>query len=428
MRTTTRSQQIFETAQTVLPGGVNSPVRAFGSVGGNPLIVERAEGPYLFDVDQNRYIDLVGSWGPMLVGHNHPKVIQAVEQTVRQGLSFGTTCPLEIELAQKIQEFYPTMQRLRLVSSGTESCMSALRLARGFTGKPAIIKFSGCYHGHSDCLLAKAGSGLATMGVPSSAGVPPSLTQDTLTLPFNNLEAVTTLLQNRDDIAAIILEPVAGNMGCIPPQPKFLEGLRTLTKKHGIVLIFDEVMAGFRIALGGAKERYDVEPDLYCLGKVVGGGMPLAAYGGKKEIMEHVAPLGNVYQAGTLSGNPVSSAAGLATLKLLQSDASLFVQAEKAATAIRTAMDDTIALHRLPYSTSQVGTMFTLFFRSEAPVNFDQAQECDTKLFAKYFQAMLNQGIYLPPSQFEANFANAALSDEEIATICNSIKEILPSL
>ena len=410
-----RSHDLFESAQRHIPGGVNSPVRAFKGVGGDPVFVDSAAGPYLFDADGRRYIDYVGSWGPMILGHAHPEVIQAVADTIHKGLSFGAPTEIETEMANRVCELIPSMDLVRMVSSGTEATMSAIRLARGFTGRDKIVKFEGCYHGHSDSLLVKAGSGALTLGEPSSPGVPAGLAEHTLTLNYNDPDSVhAAFAELGARIAGVIVEPVAGNMNCIPPQPGFLEGLREICDQHGAVLIFDEVMTGFRVALGGAQGHYGVTPDLTTLGKVIGGGMPVGAFGGKREIMERIAPLGPVYQAGTLSGNPVAMAAGLKTLELLAAPAfhqALAAKTERLATGLVAAADKAgVAL-----SENHVGGMFGIFFTDAGTVtNFAETTACDQERFKRFFHAMLDRGIYLAPSAFEAGFVSAAHGDEEI--------------
>ncbi len=410
-----RSQELFEQALYHIPGGVNSPVRAFRGVGGDPVFVERASGAYFYDPDGNRYIDYVGSWGPMILGHAHPAVISTVQKTVQNGLSFGAPTAIETEMANKVCELVPSMDMVRMVSSGTEATMSAIRLARGYTGRDKIVKFEGCYHGHSDSLLVKAGSGALTLGEPSSPGVPASLAEHTLTLDYNNLEQVQELFSKiGEQIACIIVEPVAGNMNCIPPVAGFLEGLREACDQYDSVLIFDEVMTGFRVSLGGAQGYYGITPDLTTLGKIIGGGMPVGAFGGKREIMERIAPLGPVYQAGTLSGNPVAMAAGLQTLELITTPgfydvlsaiteklaSGLVAQAEKAG---------------VPLTYNQIGGMFGIFF-TDAPAveNFAQATACNQDAFKQFFHTMLDHGIYMAPSSYEAGFLSAAHSDDDI--------------
>lgn len=408
----TRSAELFTRANQVIPGGVNSPVRAFRSVGGDPLFIERGEGAYLVDVDGNRYLDLVGSWGPLIFGHADPAILSAITEVMSRGTTFGASTEAEVLFAEEIRDAVPSVEKIRLVSSGTEAAMSFLRVARGFTGKNKIVKFEGCYHGHSDGLLAKAGSGLATFGLPDSAGVPASVTAGTLTLPFNDLDAVATLLESDDDIAAVALEPVAGNMGCIAPAPGFLQGLRALTREHGVLLLFDEVMTGFRLAYGGAQERFGVTPDLTALGKIVGGGMPLAAYGGRADIMDCIAPVGPVYQAGTLSGNPLAVAAGRAMLHKLREHPP-YDYLETQVTTLCERLRDLAKRAGVPVTVNQVGSMFTVFFTDQPVIDYTTAKTSDTERFGRFFREMLNRGIYLPPSQFEAAFASAAITPEE---------------
>jgi glutamate-1-semialdehyde 2,1-aminomutase len=402
------SSILFEQAQQFIPGGVNSPVRAFKSVGGNPLFIEKAQGAYITDVDGKSYIDYVLSWGPMILGHADPDVIQAVQETAAKGLSFGAPTELEIKLAQKICELMPSIEMIRMVNSGTEATMTVLRLARGFTGWNKIIKFEGGYHGHNDSLLVKAGSGLLTFGVPSSAGVPAEIAQSTLTATFNNLDSVQKLFEAYpEDIACIIIEPVAGNMNCIPPQPGFLEGLRELCDRYQSLLIMDEVMTGFRVALGGAQSLYNVKPDLTCLGKIIGGGMPVAAFGGRRDIMEKLAPLGPVYQAGTLSGNPLGMAAGFATLNKILSIPDFYGTIDKQTAHLCQGLKDIAAAHKISLMTQQVGGMFGLFFTDqEQVIDYESVLKCDTKRFNQFFHAMLKHGIYLAPSAYEAGFTS----------------------
>ncbi|WP_066014964.1 glutamate-1-semialdehyde 2,1-aminomutase [Endozoicomonas atrinae] len=410
-----RSEELFEDAQTVIPGGVNSPVRAFKGVGGKPIFFKKARGAHLYDVDGREYIDYIGSWGPMILGHNHPDVIAAVRDQALAGLSFGAPTELETRLAKMVREMVPSMELLRMVNSGTEATMSAIRLARGFTGRDRIVKFEGCYHGHSDSLLVKAGSGALTLGVPNSPGVPAALAEKTITLTYNNLaEVEDTFKQVGDEIACIIIEPVAGNMNCIPPAPGFLEGLRMLCDEYGTVLIFDEVMTGFRVALGGAQAYYGVKPDLTTLGKIIGGGLPVGAFGGRRDIMEHLAPLGPVYQAGTLSGNPLAMAAGLATLENLSTHGFHEALTEKTATLLR-GLKEKAEIAGIPFTTSQVGGMFGLFFTEQQNVDcFAKVMACDTDRYAKFFHGMLDNGVYLAPSAFEAGFISIAHGQAEL--------------
>ena len=409
------SAELFQRAQHTIPGGVNSPVRAFKSVGGTPVFIDRADGAYLFDVDGKRYIDYIGSWGPMLLGHNHPAIRDAVITAAAKGLSFGAPCPAEVTMAELVSTLVPSMEMVRMVSSGTEATMSAIRLARGYTGRNTIVKFEGCYHGHADSLLVKAGSGALTLGVPNSPGVPADFAKYTLTTEFNNLPQLEQLFaEHGQDIACIIVEPVAGNMNCIPPAPGFLEGLRSLCNKYGAVLIFDEVMTGFRVALGGAQAVYDVKPDLTTLGKIIGGGMPVGAFGGKREIMQHIAPLGPVYQAGTLSGNPIAMAAGLAALTEISKPGVYQALTEKT-TYLVNGLKAAADKHGVPLATNQVGGMFGFFFTSEARVsNFAQATQCNIDAFKHFFHLMLQQGIYLAPSAYEAGFLSLAHSDADL--------------
>ena len=412
---TKNSQQLFTEAQGVIPGGVNSPVRAFNSVGGTPLFIKKAEGAYIYDAEDKKYVDFVGSWGPMILGHNHPAILAAVIETAQNGLSFGAPTELEITMAEKVREIVPSMERLRMVSSGTEATMSAIRLARGFTGRDKILKFEGCYHGHADSLLVKAGSGMLTMGVPSSPGIPEDVAKHTLTVSYNNIEEVKEIFQKfGDEIACIIVEPVAGNMNCIPPVAGFLEGLRAICDQYSSVLIFDEVMTGFRVALGGAQAYYNIVPDLTTLGKVIGGGMPVGAFGGKKEIMDYIAPVGPVYQAGTLSGNPIAMAAGLASLNELckgNKHQQLSDATEKLAMGLKAAAER----NGISLSINYVGAMFGFFFTEEEHITcFAQATACDGEKFKRFFHLMLEEGVYLAPSAFEAGFLSTAHGDEEI--------------
>lgn len=413
-----RSEDLFSEAQRYIPGGVNSPVRAFRGVGGTPIFFKRGEGAYLYDEDDRRYIDYVGSWGPMIAGHAHPAVVRAVQEAAANGLSFGAPTALETAMARKIRELVPSMELVRMCNSGTEATMSAIRLARGFTSRNTIIKFEGCYHGHSDSLLVKAGSGALTLGVPTSPGVPAALAAYTLTLPYNNLLQVREVFSKiGEEIAGIIVEPVAGNMNCIPPAPGFLAGLRQLCDRYGSMLIFDEVMTGFRVAPGGAQELYNVKPDLTTLGKIIGGGMPVGAFGGKRAIMEKLAPLGPIYQAGTLSGNPVAMAAGLATLELISAPGfhdDLAAKTQRLCDELVTAAREAGVLLTANY----VGGMFGIFFTEEQVTTYEQAVACDIERFKVFFHAMLAEGVYLAPSAFEAGFLSSAHTDEDIeATI-----------
>ncbi|HJN51663.1 MAG: glutamate-1-semialdehyde 2,1-aminomutase [Pseudomonadales bacterium] len=411
----TRSELLFEQAQVHLPGGVNSPVRAFGRVGGSPLFFKRGEGAYLIDEDDKRYVDYIGSWGPMILGHAHPKVIGALKETIENGLSFGAPTEIETRMADRICELLPAIESVRMVSSGTEATMSAIRLARGYTGRDKIVKFEGCYHGHCDSLLVKAGSGALTIGEPDSSGVPTSFAEQTITLPYNDLDQVAETFKSiGSEIALIIVEPVAGNMNCVPPVTGFLAGLRQLCDDYGVVLIFDEVMTGFRVALGGAQTLYNVAPDLTTLGKVIGGGMPVGAFGGRKEIMHCVAPLGSVYQAGTLSGNPVAMTAGLVTLNEI-SRGGFFEDLTLATERLATGLKERAAQTNIPFTTNQAGGMFGFFFSEEERIKtFDQVMACDAERFNKFFHSMLDKGVNLAPSPFETGFVSAAHGDEEI--------------
>jgi glutamate-1-semialdehyde 2,1-aminomutase len=401
---TERSSKLYAQAAQVMPGGVSSPVRAFRGVGGDPLFIARGEGPYLYDVDGNRYVDYVMSWGPLILGHAHPAVVEAIQQQATCGTSYGAPTELEIQLATLVIDLMPSVEMVRFVNSGTEATMSALRLARAYTGRHKIVKFEGCYHGHADMLLVQAGSGVATLGLPDSPGVPPGATQDTLTAPYNDLDAVQALFEQfPDEIAAVIVEPVAGNMGVVPPLAGFLQGLRDLTERHHAVLIFDEVMTGFRAALGGAQEKYGVMPDLTAFGKVIGGGLPVGAYGGRKTIMEHVAPAGSMYQAGTLSGNPLAMAAGLATLRAI-TEPGVFDRIVDVARVVREMIERHASAAGIPVQTSQVGTMFGLFFNDQPVTSYAAVKRSDTQRYARFFHAMLARGVYFAPSAFEAAF------------------------
>ncbi len=410
----TKSISLFQEAQTLLPGGVDSPVRAFRAVGGQPLFIERGEGPYLYDVDGNRFIDYVLSWGPLITGHAHPQVVKAIQDAAIKGTSYGAPSPLEVELAKCVMEFMPNIEMLRFVNSGTEATMSALRLARAYTKRDKIIKFDGCYHGHADLLLVQAGSGVITLGLPDSPGVPANTVKDTLVADFNNLESVEALFEKYpEQIAAIIVEPVAGNMGVVPPLPGFLEGLREITTQEGSLLIFDEVMTGFRVHKGGAQALYDIKPDLTTLGKVIGGGLPVGAYGGKKEIMQMVAPAGPVYQAGTLSGNPLAMSAGIATLSLIQGE-ECWRMLEHAAGRLEVGIAYAAQKAGVPIQQTRVGTMFTTFFSETKPVDWNTVKLADKAHFGKFFQKMLENGVYIAPSQFEAGFISMMHTDEVI--------------
>ncbi|MDR3387475.1 MAG: glutamate-1-semialdehyde 2,1-aminomutase [Rudaea sp.] len=411
----TSNHELFQRALKLMPGGVNSPVRAFKSVGGEPFFSDHADGAYLWDVEGKRYIDYVGSWGPMIAGHNHPRVRAAVEQAARAGLSFGTPCPAEVRMAEQITRLAPSMEMLRMVNSGTEATMAAIRVARGHTGRDKMVKFEGCYHGHGDAFLVKAGSGALTFGVPTSPGVPKVLADLTLTLPYNDIGAARRLFaQHGDEIACLIIEPVAGNMNCIPPRAGFLQGLRELCTHHGVVLIFDEVMTGFRIAPGGAQQLYGIVPDMSTFGKIIGGGMPVGAYGGKRSIMENVAPAGPIYQAGTLSGNPVAMAAGLAMLELIQAPG-FYPELERKTALLTDGLRAAAVEAGVPFSTNRVGAMFGLFFTAEKVESYAQAVACDVAAFNRFFHAMLERGVYLAPSAFEAGFMSSAHSDQDIA-------------
>jgi glutamate-1-semialdehyde 2,1-aminomutase len=412
-----KSEELFQRAQRVIPGGVNSPVRAFRSVGGSPPFIARGEGSHIFDADGNEYIDYVGSWGPLLLGHRHPEILAALEGALAIGTSFGAPTAQEVELAEAISEAVPSIEMVRLVNSGTEATMSAIRVARGFTGRDLVVKFEGCYHGHVDSLLVKAGSGVATLGIPDTQGVPKAFADTTIALPFNDADAVARTFRLRgNEIAAVIVEPVVGNMGCVPPAPGYLEALREITARHGALLIFDEVMTGFRVAFGGAQERYSIRPDLTTLGKVIGGGLPVGAYGGRRDIMSKVAPAGPIYQAGTLSGNPLAVAAGLAMLRHLKAHPEIYDRLERNAAELCTAVPAGVTVNR-------VGSMFTFFFTAGPVTDYESAKGSDTARFGRFFRAMLERGIYLAPSQFEAAFLSAAHTAEDIRKTVAAARE-----
>ncbi|MBT8440487.1 MAG: glutamate-1-semialdehyde 2,1-aminomutase [Gammaproteobacteria bacterium] len=423
------SHDLFVAAQQHIPGGVNSPVRAFKGVGGDPVFIESAKGAYMFDAEGKQYIDYVGSWGPMILGHAHPEVLDAVAGVIQKGLSFGAPTELETLMADKVCELVPSMDMVRMVSSGTEATMSAIRLARGFTGRDKIVKFEGCYHGHSDSLLVKAGSGMLTLGEPSSPGVPAALAEHTMTLSFNDLEQVKKAFSEvGEQIACIIVEPVAGNMNCIPPVAGFLEGLREVCDEYDTVLIFDEVMTGFRVGLAGVQGLYNVKPDMTTLGKVIGGGMPVGAFGGKREIMEKIAPLGPVYQAGTLSGNPVAMTAGMKTLELI-SQANFFGDLTGKTRQLVAGMLDLAKTANIDMTANQVGAMFGLFFtEAEKVTDFAGSMACDQERFKKFFHGMLDRGVYMAPSAFEAGFVSAAHTDEDIANTLSAAAEVFATL
>ncbi|MGY3904804.1 glutamate-1-semialdehyde 2,1-aminomutase [Aeromonas lusitana] len=411
-----KSDQLFEQARQTIPGGVNSPVRAFNGVGGTPRFIESADGAYLYDVDGQAYVDYIGSWGPMLLGHNHPAIKAAVIQAVEKGLSYGAPTEIEVRMAEKVRQIVPSMEQVRMVNSGTEATMSAIRLARGYTGRDKIVKFEGCYHGHADSLLVKAGSGALTLGQPNSPGVPADFAKHTLTCVFNDLDSVReAFAQYGSEIACIIVEPVAGNMNCIPPVPGFLEGLRTICDESGALLILDEVMTGFRVSLRGAQGHYNIEPDLTTLGKIIGAGMPVGAFGGKKKVMQHIAPTGPVYQAGTLSGNPVAMAAGLAMLDLLQ-EPGLYEQLSAKTAQVAEGLKAAAAKHGIPLAVTHVGGMFGFFFTDEAEITrYEQVTRCDMERFKRFYHLMLEEGVYLAPSAYEAGFLSLAHGDKEIA-------------
>ena len=424
-----RSEQLFERAQLSIPGGVNSPVRAFKAVGGTPRFIEKADGPYIYDVDGKRYIDYVQSWGPMVLGHNNDKIREAVIHAAASGLSFGAPTEAEIIMAEKVREIVPSMEMVRMVNSGTEATMSAIRLARGYTGKNKLVKFEGCYHGHADSLLVKAGSGALTLGVPSSPGVPADVAQHTLTVEYNNLDSVKQVFAELgDDIACIIVEPVAGNMNCIPPVDGFLQGLRDICDEHGAVLIFDEVMTGFRVSRGGAQERYGVTPDLTCLGKVIGGGMPVGAFGGKKSILTHIAPTGPIYQAGTLSGNPISMAAGLAAMEQI-AEPGLYEPIFNSTKALVEGFQAIADEHGIPFTTNHAGSMFGLFFTDvDKVVNYQQAINCNQERFKQFYHGMLDEGVYLAPASYEAGFVSKMHTQDIVDATLEAARKVFANL
>lgn len=424
-----RSEQLFERAQKSIPGGVNSPVRAFKSVGGTPLFIKRAKGAYLYDEDGRQYIDYIASWGPMILGHAYEPVVKAIQEKAADSTSFGAPTELEIEMAELIKSMTPNVDLVRMVSSGTEACMSALRLARGFTGRNKFIKFEGCYHGHSDAFLVKAGSGVATFNIQTVPGVTAGASMDTLTCAYNDLEAVQSLVsQNKNEIAAIIIEPVAGNMGCILPKPGFLEGLRKICTDEGIVFIFDEVMTGFRVAPGGAQERLKIDADLMTYGKVIGGGMPVGAFGGKREIMNHISPVGNVYQAGTLSGNPIAMIAGYTMLKELKNNPNIYKELDEKTAYLHDGLDRVLKASGIPYVINTLGSMISVHFSDHPVTDFASASSANNDRFKKYFHAMLRRGVYLPPSAFESWFLNNALTYEDLDKTIKATEESLSEL
>ena len=424
-----RNQELFAAACRHIPGGVNSPVRAFKGVGGTPIFFKKGQGAYLWDADDKAYIDYVGSWGPMILGHAHPDIVKAVQEAAVDGLSFGAPTEAEINMADRVCELMPSMDMVRMVSSGTEATMSAIRLARGYTKRDKLLKFEGCYHGHADSLLVKAGSGLLTLGVPTSLGVPADLAQHTLTLPYNNIDALQQLFaQLGHEIACVIVEPVAGNMNCVPPSREFLQTMRDLCSQYGAVLIFDEVMTGFRVALGGAQALYNIKPDLTCLGKVIGAGLPVGAFGGKREIMECIAPLGGVYQAGTLSGNPLAMRAGLAMLALI-SQTGFYEQLAANLSKLLAGLQQRADAANIPFTTTQVGGMFGLFFTSKKDISsYDDVMACDVERFRRFFHLMLEEGVYLAPSAFEAGFISSKHGDAEIQATLDAAERVFARL
>lgn len=422
------SEEQFQRALKVIPGGVNSPARAFGAVGGHPVIIDRGEGQYLYDIDGNRYIDYIGSWGPHILGHRHPQVVSRIDEALKKGTSFGAPTLVETELAELVAELVPCVEKVRMVNSGTEAAMSVLRLARGYTGRDKVIKFAGCYHGHVDSLLVQAGSGALTLGTPSSPGVPQGCTSDTLVLEYNDLDQLKeTFTKMGDQIACLILEPVVGNMGVVLPEPGFLETIRELCTQYGTVFIMDEVMTGFRLSIGGAQQRFGITPDICMLGKVIGGGMPVGAYGGKTEIMDTISPVGTVYQAGTLSGNPIAMASGIATLECLK-ETNPYPQLEEKTKRLTQGLVSAASKAGLPHTLAECGSMFTLFFNPDKVTNYTVSAHNDTERFARYFQGMLDRGIYLPCSQFEANFTSAAMTNEDIDQTIQAAEEVLQEI
>lgn len=429
MSETSQSKSLFERAKNFIPGGVNSPVRAFRAVGGNPIFIKKAKGAFLFDEDGNEYVDLINSWGPMILGHAHPVVEEAVQKALVDSPSFGAPTRREVDMAELICSLVPSVEKVRMVNSGTEATMSAIRAARGFTGRDKIIKMEGCYHGHGDSFLIAAGSGALTFGNPDSPGVTAGTAKDTLIAPFNDVLYVERLLmENKNEVAALILEPVVGNMGCVLPQAEYLQGLRKLCTQYGVVLIFDEVMTGFRLALGGAQQVYGVTPDMTTLGKIIGGGLPVGAYGGRREIMDVISPLGKVYQAGTLSGNPLAMAAGYALLTYLKEHKEVYQQIDATTAQLAAGFRNQLQKFGIAGTVNQIGSMFTIFFAESTVTDFDTAKKSDTVLFAKYFQSMLRQGIYSAPSQFEAMFVSASITDEIAARILEASDKALGEL
>jgi glutamate-1-semialdehyde 2,1-aminomutase len=422
----TKSEDLFRRAQQHIPGGVNSPVRAFKSVGGTPVFIKKAKGAYLYDEDGNRYIDFINSWGPMILGHAYEPVVEAIRERAADSTSFGAPTELEIDMAALIKSMVPNVDLIRMVSSGTEACMSAIRLARGYTGKNKFIKFEGCYHGHADSFLVKAGSGVATLNIQSVPGVSAAVAQDTLTAPYNDLGAVKTLIaQHPNDIAAIIIEPVAGNMGCILPQQGYLEGLRALCDQHQIVLIFDEVMTGFRLAAGGAQQLHNIKADLVTYGKIIGGGLPVGAFGGKKEIMQHIAPLGNVYQAGTLSGNPIAMIAGYTLLKELKSNPGIYTKLEQTTKQLADGIAGVLTAKGIDHTINRLGSMMSVHFAKHEVIDFETAKQCDIPLFNRFFHHLLKEGVYLPPSAYESWFISSAISETEVEATIKAVKSFI---